>query len=353
MRKRIAKYLNVFSSDLAKYNESYGSGQAALINPLKKRIKELVIKGNSSQIAYSGYNLLDKSQQFNVNDVTVQSIDTGLKLTATASQKFVSAYVGRFPVQAGETYTVLSDVIAHPVGSSSIRSLLYVCMRDANGNEVNSVYAFVNEYGVVENSFVAAAGSVNVEIGIFLSYNRLVDVGDSADFTNLMLVHGSEKPSYEPYVGGAPSPSASFPQTVYTAAGFTLTASSIGGTETLTFPQSVTASGNTVSLDFAKVGSVADELFFSGGALTYKKRIEKIESYSGESVATDYISSKGGLITGATVYYVLPTERIIDLSSTSLYSSVSAFSLPENATVISAAGDIPVSYIKIKYSEKI
>jgi len=52
-----------------------------------------------------------------------------------------------------------------------------------------------------------------------------------------------------------------------------------------------------------KVGEVADEFNIKTGKLT--RKIGRIESYNGEDVGDDWISSTGALDTGATVEYVL------------------------------------------------
>lgn len=59
-------------------------------------------------------------------------------------------------------------------------------------------------------------------------------------------------------------------------------------------------------LELCSVGDVKDELDLITRKLI--KRIGKIESYNGESITTDYISTTGGLDIGATIYYVLENE---------------------------------------------
>ena len=86
--------------------------------------------------------------------------------------------------------------------------------------------------------------------------------------------------------------------------------------------------------ELAAVGSVTDELAINGttGAVTKTARIGKIASYAGETITTDYISTTGGLDTGATIYYVLPS------SSTSTLSTLDSTALASFNGIVASGG---------------
>ena len=86
--------------------------------------------------------------------------------------------------------------------------------------------------------------------------------------------------------------------------------------------------------ELAMVGSVADELTINGttGAVTKTTRIGKIESYAGETITTDYISTSGGLDSDATIYYVLPS------SSTSVINTLDSTALTAFNNVVASGG---------------
>lgn len=68
-----------------------------------------------------------------------------------------------------------------------------------------------------------------------------------------------------------------------------------------------------------EIGSTASEYMPYGitkGEWYLKKNIGKIDSYNGETITTSYISTTGGLDTGATVYYGLATPTYIHISET-------------------------------------
>jgi hypothetical protein len=72
------------------------------------------------------------------------------------------------------------------------------------------------------------------------------------------------------------------------------------------------------SIELAKIGDYTDRIYKDNGKWYVEKNIEKIESYNGETINTDYISSTGGLDIGATVYYQLTTPTIIEITDTTL-----------------------------------
>jgi len=87
-----------------------------------------------------------------------------------------------------------------------------------------------------------------------------------------------------------------------------------GNYATQNLPQYVPYFGEPVAIGLPalrKVGEIADEYNLKSGQVI--RRIGYIESYNGEDVTTEYISSTGGLDTGAEIRYVLPepiTEQL-------------------------------------------
>ena len=60
-----------------------------------------------------------------------------------------------------------------------------------------------------------------------------------------------------------------------------------------------------------------------------KNAIEKISSYNGETITTNYISTTGQLTTGATVYYVLATPTYTEITDTELIGELENVELLE------------------------
>jgi len=80
------------------------------------------------------------------------------------------------------------------------------------------------------------------------------------------------------------------------------------------------------NLEYCKIGDYADQIFknttdspFYDNTLVenewyLKKKVLKIDSYNGETITTPYISTTGGLDTGATIYYGLSTPTYTQIS---------------------------------------
>jgi hypothetical protein len=90
------------------------------------------------------------------------------------------------------------------------------------------------------------------------------------------------------------------------------------------------------------IGDIADEIDFAKGVLI--QRVCRIESYNGETITTDYISSTGELSTGAEVVYVLPTPIETSLTETELNAYRQLHTNKPNTTIISEA-DMEISYV--------
>lgn len=89
-----------------------------------------------------------------------------------------------------------------------------------------------------------------------------------------------------------------------------------------------------------KVSTSYDYLDFKNSKLI--RTIAEIESYNGETITTDYISSTGGLDTGATVDYVItPTEENISLPDITPIANTCIFE-----TDTDVLGTLDITYIK-------
>lgn len=72
------------------------------------------------------------------------------------------------------------------------------------------------------------------------------------------------------------------------------------------------------NIELCKIGDCQDKIYKNNNKWWLEKNIEKIESYNGETINTDYISSTGGLDIGATVYYQLATPTTTEITDTTL-----------------------------------
>lgn len=71
-------------------------------------------------------------------------------------------------------------------------------------------------------------------------------------------------------------------------------------------------------IELAKVQSQKDYIYKDGDTWKLHKVIGKIESYSGETITTDYVSTSGTLTNGDTVYYILDDSETTDITNDAL-----------------------------------
>lgn len=71
-------------------------------------------------------------------------------------------------------------------------------------------------------------------------------------------------------------------------------------------------------IELAKVQSQKDYIYKDGDTWKLHKVIGKIDSYSGETITTDYVSTSGTLTNGDTVYYILDDSETTNITDDSL-----------------------------------
>lgn len=76
------------------------------------------------------------------------------------------------------------------------------------------------------------------------------------------------------------------------------------------------------SIELAKVQSQKDYIYVDNGIWKLHKVIGKIESYDGETITTDYVSTSGSLTNGDTVYYVLDTPETTTITDEPLTNAL-------------------------------
>lgn len=79
-------------------------------------------------------------------------------------------------------------------------------------------------------------------------------------------------------------------------------------------------------IELCKIGDYKDRIYKSGGKWYLENKHSKIDSYNGETITTDYISTTGGLDTGATIYYGVETTttEITEQNYPTLYSELNS-----------------------------
>lgn len=106
------------------------------------------------------------------------------------------------------------------------------------------------------------------------------------------------------------------------------------------------------NIELAKVQSQKDYIYKDGDTWKLHKVIGKIESYDGETITTDYVSTSGSLTNGDTVYYVLDesvTTTITDTTITNVLNMIMSTVFETGTTAVSISNadvtpDLAVAY---------
>lgn len=202
-----------------------------------------------------------------------------------------------------------------------------------SGTATNAVFNFGIPQGIQGSSANALSMPTVVdslpatgEVGVFYfvpkSYTPLAGTGDSF---NLSITDTAGRIDTITINGVCEQDTP--PATIYTMTG--VSTISIDGTDyTL----------DLGDIELAKVNSQKDYIYNDGDVWKLHKVIGKIDSYDGETITTDYISTSGSLTVGDTVYYVLDTPEtttITDATITGVLNIILSLELP--------SGTIPMS----------
>ena len=119
----------------------------------------------------------------------------------------------------------------------------------------------------------------------------------------------------------------------------------------------VTVNSDTYTLDLgditlAKVNTTMDYIYNEGNLWKVHKAIGKIDSYDGETINTDYVSTTGSLTTSAEVYYVLETPievTIEDEDLTDTLNQIVSSPLPTGSNTMSITNPDVTPNLTVSY----
>ena len=181
------------------------TGNPALLEGVKgNRFTSLTLHGISSQVSTTGAQLLDASLLKNTSSVSVECNGSDIIITALEDGSYrqtSSVPIGFF--EEGDQICIAAE--AFPKDN-------VVIIRDSSGVTIANV---IISNGLQEVVTIPADGTYR----IILCINKGVSVkaGTVGVFSKLIVNKGNVSKDYEPYTGGAPSPSPSYPQEIENA----------------------------------------------------------------------------------------------------------------------------------------
>ena len=226
------------------------------------KIESLKLDGDTYQQSYTGKNLFD------VSATVIQGYinNNGAIERNTTSSVMIDEY---YPFQAGD-FTFSYDIVA---SGSFVRNIAFydtskvMLSRIQNSDPSSPI------------TFTAPADTAFIRFNFYNANGMTPDNPLSTYLTNIQLESGSSATSYEPYCGGVPSPSPSYPQQI----------------QTVTGEQTVSINGTDYSIDLGsielcKLGSYQDYIYKSGDDWKVHKAIATITvdgsedwAYSGDN----------------------------------------------------------------------
>lgn len=169
------------------------NGYKYLGNSAEKPIKQIVIKGNSIQETTTGKNLLNctNNGETTSNGIILKKNNNGTYTLSNGKSDYVYlTSLGSINLEANKTYYLSG-------GISSI------CRLDLRKNDMTVIVT--NENQTQSTKYTP---NENVTLSVYVRYQR------ASSFTIKPMITLTDTTDYEPYTGGAPSPSPLYPQEV-------------------------------------------------------------------------------------------------------------------------------------------
>lgn len=294
------------------YKRTTEGNPAIAQGSLARRYPGITMQGWTEQPQYEGKNLLNKNSSNWV---------VGKSLTWSAESGTPIGYSGNGVYAA----SILIEGIK-PSTKYSFKNLdaskLWVnriIFADGLGNGYQNVPLYGNpESHNHEEYSITSANNENITHAYFQVRTLPSSNGEGVAITDQdikdMLVCFSEgEPIYEPYTGGAPSPSPEYPQPITSAGKYNEDTQKWEYEITIANEQTDPDKNQTVTLTSDRPLTKWDKLEKRNGQWGWVYKSAEIESYTDESVPGEYFSTTGQLSTGAQVWYETTTETFVPL----------------------------------------
>lgn len=203
--KQVKTETNSLKEDLSnKITKFYASsqGEPHLADSDNGKIQDMMIYGKSEQKQYSGKNLFTFSNDSrDVNGVIFEAKDGIITAKGTSTKSYSSTYFQfNYPKDIftiGETYTF-------SLNSNDANLYLYAVYKENDMTDYRALFRMTTK-----------CATVKIPDNVDLIIRCVVDINVTVNATaTIQIEKGSTATSYEPYVGGQPSPSPDYPQDI-------------------------------------------------------------------------------------------------------------------------------------------
>lgn len=176
-------------------------------------------RGDTEQASYTGKNLFNKDAAPLLDYGATHSVlPTGVRVTHNSEsvRNCFTRYIYNVQNYIGQTITLSATASA---SASNVPRIVIGTCDSSGGNRVEK--SGDSGSGALSVSYTIASGDEYIYYQLYSNYGvgTGVQVGDYVDYTDVQLEVGSTATSWEPFVGGQPSPSPDFPQEIHTVTG--------------------------------------------------------------------------------------------------------------------------------------
>lgn len=280
------------------------------------------IDGDTYQQTYTGKNLFDIGQYSNAllrgggTGVSLEKINSRT-LRATnkikQSNNFCGIPVPNYTELLGETVTVSGSIARHDVPNTKIIFAWNTYSVSAFGQSLalGQDGSFSLTQSIPES---APSGAIGLLVVIYANgEGTLGEVDGYVDWSDIQLEVGSSATSFEPYVGGQPSPNPDYPQQIQTVTGEQTV--SINGTD---YPISLG------SIELCKLGTYQDYIWKDGDDWKVHRETKRVtvDGSQRNGNLTQYGFAQIRIDSEALFVSAPPVSYCSNLSSHDIYSSL-------------------------------
>lgn len=189
------------SNKITKFYAS-SQGETHLADSDNGKIMDMMLYGKSEQKQYSGKNLFTFSNgSIDINGVIFEAKDGIITAKGTSTKEFTSTYFQfNYPKDIftiGETYTF-------SLNSNDANLYLYALYKKNDMTDYKQLFGMTTK-----------CATVKIPDNVDLIIRCVVRINTTVNATaTIQIEKGSTATSYEPYVGGQPSPSPDYPQEI-------------------------------------------------------------------------------------------------------------------------------------------
>lgn len=189
------------SNKITKFYAS-SQGETHLADSDNGKIMDMMLYGKSEQKQYSGKNLFTFSNgSIDINGVIFEAKDGIITAKGTSTKEFTSTYFQfNYPKDIftiGETYTF-------SLNSNDANLYLYALYKKNDMTDYRQLFGMTTK-----------CATVKIPDNVDLLIRCVVRINTTVNATaTIQIEKGSTATSYEPYVGGQPSPSPDYPQEI-------------------------------------------------------------------------------------------------------------------------------------------